>query len=70
MKEKYMMKENVGDKIKEKMTVTELADRVGVTRCYMSEILNRRRKNVGRPVARLIARIVDEEVDDIFEVIM
>ena len=70
MKERYIMKKSVKNKIKEVMTITELADRVGVTRCYMSEVVNRRRKNVGRTLAILISKEFNTSVEDIFDVIV
>lgn len=70
MKEQYVMKKSVGNKIKEKITITELAQRVGVTRCYMSEIVNRRRKSIGKSLAILIAREFNTSVENIFDVIV
>ena len=69
MKERYIMKIIMKNKIKKNMTITELAERVGVTRCYMSEIVNRRRKNIGKSLALLIAKEFNTTIEDIFDVI-
>ena len=68
MKEKYIMKKDMKEKIKDKMTITELADKVGVTRCYISEIVNRRRKNVGKTLVILISRELGMDIEEVFEV--
>lgn len=70
MKEQYVMKKSMRDKIKKFMTITELAERVGVTRCYMSEVVNRRRKSIGKSLAILIAREFNTSVEDIFDVVV
>lgn len=72
MENKVCIKIKPGKKdfIKDKIKFNELARRVGVNRCYMSEIMNGRRQTISKTLAYAICKAVSPEleVSDIFSI--
>ena len=72
MENKVCIKIKPGKKefIKDKIKFNELARRVGVNRCYMSEIMNGRRQTISKTLAYAICKAISPEleVSDIFNV--
>lgn len=46
-------------------SIQELADKVGISRTYMSQIENGKVENIGTKLLVAIARCLDKKVDDI-----
>lgn len=72
MENKVCIKIKPGKKefIKDKIKFNELARRVGVNRCYMSEIMNGRRQTISKTLAYAICKAISPEleVSDIFNI--
>lgn len=72
MENKVCIKIKPGKKefIKDKIKFNELARRVGVNRCYMSEIMNGRRQTISKTLAYAICKAISPEleVSDIFSI--
>lgn len=66
---KYILKEDKGKEIREKYKIKFFVENVGISRCYTSLILNRR-KSCPKVVAYSITKILDSEaeISDFFEV--
>ena len=72
MENKVCIKIKPGKKefMKDKIKFNELARRVGVNRCYMSEIMNGRRQTISKTLAYAICKAISPEleVSDIFNI--
>ena len=65
----YKVKPTTKTFIKNKISQKELAEKVGVSRSYLNEILNNsKRRNVSKSLAYFICKAVDEdlEIEDLF----
>lgn len=64
----YKFKRNKREYVKEHITFTELADKVGIGRCFMSEIINGRKttKVVAYSIVKGISPTL--EIEDLFDV--
>lgn len=67
---KYILKQNVADQIKEKYKNGYIAKRSGLSMCYVSLIMNRRRE-VQKRIAYAFTKSVgsDLEINDLFEMV-
>lgn len=65
-----VIKPGMKDLIRKKVRFNELARRVGVNRCYMSEIMNGRRETISKTLAYAICKAISPEleVSDIFNI--
>lgn len=65
-----VIKPGMKDLIRKKVKFNELARRVGVNRCYMSEIMNGRRETISKTLAYAICKAISPEleVSDIFNI--
>lgn len=65
-----IIKPGMKDLIRKKVKFNELARRVGVNRCYMSEIMNGRRETISKTLAYAICKAISPEleVSDIFNI--
>ena len=66
---KYYLKKEVAEKLKKKYRSTYFIEAVGISKCYTSLILNRKR-HCPKRVAYCFTKAIDEnaEIDDFFEV--
>lgn len=65
-----VIKPGMKDLIRKKVRFNELARRVGVNRCYMSEIMNGRRETISKTLAYAICKTISPEleVSDVFNI--
>ena len=65
-----VIKPGMKDLIRKKVKFNELARRVGVNRCYMSEIMNGRRETISKILAYAICKAISPEleVSDVFNI--
>ena len=65
----YILKKDVAEEIKKKYKGTYLMKTIGISKCYVSLILNRK-KNIPKPLAYSLTKAVDKEaeIEDLFEV--
>ena len=65
-----VIKPGMKDLIRKKVKFNELARRVGVNRCYMSEIMNGRRETISKTLAYAICKAISPEleVSDVFNI--
>lgn len=67
----YKIKNGIKEQLKSNgIKFNELSKRVGINRCYMSEIMNGRRKTVSKTVAFSICKAISPnlEVQDLFDI--
>lgn len=59
------------EQIKKVIKFKDLAERVGIDKCYMSEVMNGRRKTISKTLAFSICKAIspDLEISDIFDII-
>lgn len=59
------------EQIKKVVKFKDLAERVGIDKCYMSEVMNGRRKTISKTLAFSICKAIspDLEIPDIFDII-
>ena len=52
------------------MTQLQLAEKVGINECYMSEIMNGRRESISKSLAYMICKAISPELEitDVFDV--
>lgn len=69
-KRQYVIKEGMKQKIKEKIKFKDLAEKVGVGDCYISEVMNARRKTISKTLAYAICKAIspDLEIEDLFNI--
>ena len=67
----YRLKPGMKQYIKEITTVKKLAEEVGVGNCYMSQVLNNRRKSISKMLAYSICKVISPELEikDLFDII-
>ncbi len=65
-----VIKPGMKDAIKKKINFNRLAQKVGINRCYMSEIMNGRRDTISKTLAYAICKAISPEleVSDIFNI--
>lgn len=72
MEQKTYIKIKPGMKelVRKKIRYNELARRVGINKCYMSEIMNGRRETISKTLAYAICKAISPEleVSDIFNI--
>lgn len=66
----YKIKPGMKDIIRKQIRFNKLADIVGINHCYMSEIMNGRRKTISKTVAYSICKAISPnlEISDIFNI--
>ena len=71
MKKYYIIKDGLKNHIKKIISNREIANKVGITEGYISQILNARKKNISKTMAYAIAKAIskDSEINDIFNII-
>lgn len=67
----YRIKPGMKEQIKKVVKFKDLAERVGIDKCYMSEVMNGRRKTISKTLAFSICKAIspDLEIPDIFDII-
>lgn len=69
-KKYYKLKQGMKKQIREKIRFNKLAEKVGVGRCYMSEILNGRKTSSKTLVFSICKAISpDLEIENLFDVV-
>lgn len=70
IKRNYRIKEGIKNDIRKHIKFKQLAEIVGVNPCYMSEIMNGRRKSISKTVAFSVCKAIspDLEIEDIFDI--
>ncbi len=61
---RYIIKEH---RVQQGMTIKELAEKVGISRIYLSMIENGKAENVSSKVLVKIASALDKKVDDLLD---
>lgn len=66
----YLMKKEISDNIKNLRYNRKLAEKIGVTEGYISQIVNGRKTNISKTMAYAIAKAIssDLEIQNIFDV--
>lgn len=66
----YLIKQEIAEDIKKKFRYPYLMKTIGISKSYVSLILNRK-KVVPKPVAYCLTKVVDKEaeIEDFFEVV-
>lgn len=69
-KRQYIIKPKMKQEIKKHIKFKELADIVGINECYMSEVVNGRRKTISKTLAYAICKAISPklEIEDIFDI--
>lgn len=67
----YVIKPGMKQTIKKHIKFKDLAEIVGVGSCYMSEIMNGRRKTISKTLAYAICKAISPnlEIHDLFDII-
>lgn len=67
----YVIKPGMKDQIKKRIKYKDLSNIVGINACYMSEIMNARRKTISKTLAYSICKAISPnlEIEDLFNVI-
>lgn len=70
VKRYYKMKKGMKEQIRKKIRFNKLAEKVGINKCYMSEIVNGRRKTISKRLAYSICKAIspDLEIEDLFDI--
>lgn len=69
-KKYYKLKAGMKEQIREKIRFNKLADKVGIGKCYMSEIVNGRKTSSKTLVFSICKAISpDLEIEDLFDVV-
>lgn len=65
----YILKEDKAEEIRKKYKNTYFIENLGLSKCYISLILNRKRK-IAKTTAYCIVKLIDSEaeIEDYFEV--
>lgn len=66
----YKMKTEISDNIKKQRLNRKLADKIGVTEGYISQIINLKKIDISKTVAYALTKAIssDLEIENIFEI--
>lgn len=71
MEREYIIKSGVKDAIRNKKTNREIANMLGITEGYISQIINSRRTKISKLMAYAFCKAIDSEleIEDLFEIL-
>lgn len=66
----YKMKEEISNSIKEQRYNRKIAEKIGVTEGYISQIVNHKRINISKTMAYAVTKAIasDLEIENIFDI--
>ena len=66
----YKIKPEVKNQIRKVIRFNKLAEKVGINKCYMSEIMNGRRETISKTLAFSICKAIspDLEIENLFNI--
>lgn len=66
----YKMKEEISNSIKKQRINRKIAEKIGVTEGYISQIVNHKRINISKTMAYAVTKAIasDLEIENIFDI--